>query len=75
MLMDGDQHGPRDLDKHSKWPIFMRLHGSVMPKLFLPLVIVALWSTLITCISRFIQNRELLGVGYRDGNNGIADSV
>ncbi|EYE97829.1 UPF0187 domain membrane protein [Aspergillus ruber CBS 135680] len=49
-------HGPRDLDKHSKWPIFLRLHGSVMPRLVLPLLCVALWSTLITCISRFVQN-------------------
>lgn len=29
-----------------------------MPRLVLPLLCVALWSTLITCISRFVQNRE-----------------
>ncbi|EAW12575.1 UPF0187 domain membrane protein [Aspergillus clavatus NRRL 1] len=49
-------HGPRDLDKHSKWPAFLRMHGSVLPKLILPLLIVAAWSTLITCISRFKHN-------------------
>ncbi|PLB34298.1 UPF0187 domain membrane protein [Aspergillus candidus] len=49
-------HGPRDLDKHSKWPTFCRMHGSVMPKMILPLTFVAAWSTLITCISFFFHN-------------------
>ncbi|KKK23298.1 hypothetical protein ARAM_006379 [Aspergillus rambellii] len=49
-------HGPRDMDKHSKWPIMLRMHGSIMPKLILPLAFVAAWSTLITCISRFVHN-------------------
>ncbi|KAL4883314.1 Bestrophin, RFP-TM, chloride channel-domain-containing protein [Aspergillus karnatakaensis] len=49
-------HGPRDLDKHSKWPIMLRMHGSIMPKLILPIAFVAGWSTLITCISRFVHN-------------------
>ncbi|KAJ5921232.1 hypothetical protein N7466_009558 [Penicillium verhagenii] len=49
-------HGPRDMDKHSKWPIFMRLHGSVMPKMILPMLLVAAWATLITCISHFWHN-------------------
>lgn len=52
------QHGPRDMDKHSKWPIFMRLHGSVMPKMILPMLLVAIWSTIITCISKFKHNRQ-----------------
>lgn len=46
--------GPRDMSKHSKWPFFMRMHGSVFPKMILPLTVVALWSTLITCISEFL---------------------
>ncbi|OAL03289.1 UPF0187-domain-containing protein [Phaeosphaeriaceae sp. SRC1lsM3a] len=46
--------GPRDMSKHSKWPFFMRMHGSVFPKMILPLTVVAIWSTLITCISEFI---------------------
>ncbi|KAL4890064.1 Bestrophin, RFP-TM, chloride channel-domain-containing protein [Aspergillus ambiguus] len=49
-------HGPRDLDKHSKWPVFMRMHGSVLPKMILPLAFIAAWSTLITCISKFVHN-------------------
>ncbi|KAL2219891.1 Bestrophin, RFP-TM, chloride channel-domain-containing protein [Thermoascus aurantiacus ATCC 26904] len=48
--------GPRDLDKHSKWPIFLRLHGSVLPKMIVPITFVACWSTVITCISVFVHN-------------------
>jgi hypothetical protein len=32
----------------------MRMHGSVFPKMIVPLTVVTLWSTLITCISEFI---------------------
>ncbi|EAT79026.1 hypothetical protein SNOG_13579 [Parastagonospora nodorum SN15] len=46
--------GPRDMSKHSKWPFFMRMHGSVFPKMILPLTVVTLWSTLITCVSEFL---------------------
>jgi putative membrane protein len=46
--------GPLDMKKHSKWPFFLRMHGSVLPKMLLPLVVVALWSTLITLISEFV---------------------
>lgn len=46
------------MDKHSKWPVFMRMHGSVMPKMILPLLWVAGWSTAITCISRYVHSRE-----------------
>ncbi|KAJ5702413.1 hypothetical protein N7488_009961 [Penicillium malachiteum] len=49
-------HGPRDMDKHSKWPIFMRMHGSVTPKMILPMLLVGCWATLITCISRFVHD-------------------
>ncbi|KAL2865638.1 UPF0187 domain membrane protein [Aspergillus lucknowensis] len=49
-------HGPRDLDRHSKWPIMLRMHGSVMPKLILPIVFVAGWSTLITLLSHFVHD-------------------
>ncbi|KAF9890969.1 hypothetical protein FE257_005226 [Aspergillus nanangensis] len=48
-------HGPRNLDKHSKWPIPLRIHGSVLPKMILPLAFIAVWSTLITCISKFVH--------------------
>ncbi|KAK1750143.1 Bestrophin, RFP-TM, chloride channel-domain-containing protein [Echria macrotheca] len=42
--------GPRDLQKHSKWPIFMQMHGSILPKMILPLIFVGGWSTLLTLI-------------------------
>ncbi|KAF2465294.1 UPF0187-domain-containing protein [Lindgomyces ingoldianus] len=48
--------GPRDLDHHSKWPVFLRLHGSITPEMVLPLLFVGAWSTLITCISKFIHD-------------------
>ncbi|KZM24893.1 uncharacterized protein EKO05_0010973 [Ascochyta rabiei] len=44
--------GPRDMAKHSKWPIFFRMHGSVLPKMIIPLLVVTLWSTAITVISK-----------------------
>ncbi|KAK0741448.1 Bestrophin, RFP-TM, chloride channel-domain-containing protein [Schizothecium vesticola] len=42
--------GPRNTEKHSKWPIFLQMHGSIMPKMILPLVSVAAWATLFTVI-------------------------
>jgi putative membrane protein len=33
----------------------MRMHGSVFPKMMIPLTVVALWSTLISCISAFVS--------------------
>ncbi|KAJ5655158.1 hypothetical protein N7507_007108 [Penicillium longicatenatum] len=49
-------HGPRDMTQHSKWPIVMRLQGSIMPQMILPLLLVGSWATLITCISHFYHN-------------------
>ncbi|KAF2636782.1 UPF0187-domain-containing protein [Massarina eburnea CBS 473.64] len=46
--------GPRDMAKHSKWPFFLRMHGSVLPKMILPLFIVTIWSTAITCVCQFV---------------------
>lgn len=46
--------GPRDTDKHSKWPVFMRMHGSILPEMILPILFVAGWATAITCISKFV---------------------
>ena len=52
--------GPRDLSKHSKWPLFMQMHGSILPKMILPLLFVGMWSTAITAISIKVHD---LGVG------------
>lgn len=62
-------HGPRDMAKHSKWPFFLRMHGSVLPKMILPLTIVAAWSTLITLISELkyplrVSNLLLTVLGF-----------
>ncbi|OJI99030.1 hypothetical protein ASPVEDRAFT_496712 [Aspergillus versicolor CBS 583.65] len=49
-------HGPRDLDKHSKWPIMLRMHGSISPKLILPIAFIAGWSSCITLICHFVYD-------------------
>ncbi|KAJ5637020.1 hypothetical protein N7490_006899 [Penicillium lividum] len=49
-------HGPRNMTKHSKWPIVMRVQGSIMPQMILPVFLVGGWATLITCISHFYHN-------------------
>lgn len=49
--------GPRDIGKHSKWPLFLQMHGSIVPKLIVPLIFVGLWATLITVISKKVHNR------------------
>lgn len=46
--------GPRDMSRHSRWPYFMRLHGSVLPKMVIPLTFIGGWATAITCISHFV---------------------
>ncbi|PSN68756.1 UPF0187-domain-containing protein [Corynespora cassiicola Philippines] len=51
--------GPRDMSKHSKWPFFLRMHGSVLPKMLLPLVVVAAWSTAITVISEMVYELKV----------------
>jgi ion channel-forming bestrophin family protein len=44
--------GPRDIQKHSKWPLFLQMHGSILPKLILPLLWVGIWASAITVISK-----------------------
>ncbi|KAL5323875.1 hypothetical protein ACEPPN_008417 [Leptodophora sp. 'Broadleaf-Isolate-01'] len=46
--------GPRNMDGHSKLPYFMRMHGSVTPRMILPLAMIGGWATCITCISMFV---------------------
>ena len=47
--------GPRDIRHHSKWPYFLRVHGSILPKLILPLIFVGGWATAITVISKYVH--------------------
>ncbi|KAL8990490.1 MAG: hypothetical protein Q9177_000861 [Variospora cf. flavescens] len=45
---------PRDIEKHSKLPYFLRMRGSITPHMIVPLVFIGAWATLITCISKFV---------------------
>lgn len=51
------QTGPRDMSRHTKWPIFLRMDGSILPRLILPLIFMAGWSTMITCVSLLVHPR------------------
>lgn len=56
-VLDIDDYfaGPRDMQKHSKLPFFMRVHGSVLPKMLLPLFFVGIWTTAIVLLDHFVQ--------------------
>lgn len=47
--------GPRDIYEHSKWPYFLRMHGSILPKMLLPLSFIGCWATAITLTSRLVH--------------------
>jgi hypothetical protein len=49
------QFGPRDVTRHSKIPLFFKVHGSVLPKIILPLCMVTIWATANTLIIREID--------------------
>ncbi|KAI8952963.1 Bestrophin, RFP-TM, chloride channel-domain-containing protein [Xylaria longipes] len=51
--------GPRDISKHSKWPLFLQLHGSITPKMIVPLLVIGAWASLITALSAKFDNIEL----------------
>lgn len=54
--------GPRDINRHSKWPQFLRMHGSVLPKMIVPLTFVGGWATAIVCISMLVHSLEVNSV-------------
>ena len=33
--------------------MFLQLHGSILPKMIIPLLAVGAWATIITCISKY----------------------
>jgi putative membrane protein len=45
--------------KHSKWPFFLRMHGSVLPKMIIPLTVITIWSTAITLISEHVYELKV----------------
>lgn len=53
--LDDYFEGPRDMQKHSKLPFFMRMHGSILPKMILPLLFMCGWGTCITCIHQLVH--------------------
>lgn len=53
-IIDEYFRGPHNIQKHSKWPYFLQLQGSVMPKMVLPLLMIGAWATVITCISKYV---------------------
>jgi len=58
--------GPRDLDKHSKLPFFMRMHGSVLPKMLVPLLLIGTWATVITAITKYVHDCKKIVTNLRD---------
>ncbi|KAH6695175.1 Bestrophin, RFP-TM, chloride channel-domain-containing protein [Plectosphaerella plurivora] len=51
--------GPRDIAKHSKWPFVFQMHGSILPKLIIPLAGMGAWATTITCLNKFVDGVEI----------------
>jgi ion channel-forming bestrophin family protein len=47
---------------HSKWPVFMRVRGSILPKMLVPLAFVGGWATAITCIDRLVHSLSIESV-------------
>lgn len=54
--------GPRDPYRHSKLPFFLRMHGSILPKMIVPLFFVGCWATAITCISQLVCSLKIQSV-------------
>lgn len=46
--------GPRDIQRHSKLPLFMRLNGGILPKMILPLAFAGVWATAVMLIHTFV---------------------
>jgi hypothetical protein len=63
---DIKQHGPHDTTRHSRWPIFLRMRGSVVPAMILPLTFITIWSTCVTCIFKFV---------YHDSKSLVAAAI
>ncbi|KAF3934050.1 hypothetical protein ABW19_dt0203509 [Dactylella cylindrospora] len=47
--------GPIDTTKASKLPYFMRIRGSVLPGLIIPLLFVTSWAVWITCVHKLVR--------------------
>lgn len=63
------QSGPLDPTLHSRLPHFLRMHGSILPVMILPLLFVAVWATTITVASQYgypleVKPRLLTVLGF-----------
>ena len=54
--------GPRDIQRHSKLPLFMQLHGGILPRMMLPLGFVGCWATAIILIHKNVQDIGSFGL-------------
>ncbi|KAF2398567.1 putative membrane protein [Trichodelitschia bisporula] len=45
--------GPRDMTHFSKWPFVLRVHGSIVPHILIPMLVVAIWVTSVVCACKF----------------------
>ncbi|KAK6515731.1 hypothetical protein TWF281_004321 [Arthrobotrys megalospora] len=54
--------GPIDATKGSKLPYFMRLRGSVLPGLILPMLFVTAWAVWITCVHILVTQLNINSV-------------
>lgn len=57
--LDSYFQGPRDIRRFSRWPYCIRLYGSVLPKMVVPLFGVGLWATTITCICQLVHDLSI----------------
>ncbi|KAK6516803.1 hypothetical protein TWF506_006689 [Arthrobotrys conoides] len=51
--------GPIDATKSSRLPYFMRIRGSVLPGLILPMLFVSAWCVWITCIHKLVRQLSI----------------
>lgn len=56
--LDLDEYfeGPRDIRQFSRWPLMLRLYGSVLPKMILPLSFVGVYAATITALCQYVYD-------------------
>lgn len=48
--------GPRDIQRHSKLPLCVRLYGGILPNMILPLCFSGIWASGINLIQHFVAD-------------------
>lgn len=54
--LGGYFEGPRDIRQFSRVPLCLRLYGSVLPKLLIPMTMVGIWAAGITAVCDFVYD-------------------